>query len=305
VDSAFLRKETRTPRSPPCGKRLALRVEWGFVSSPVGKAAGDAPLYTDDILAQLRATSAVSPGVEQAASADSGAPRIAIYDDARTSPRVIVVPETRLPDVIDAIASRTYELARQQGGRFPYTVLREVIENLIHAYFTDVIVTILDHGNTVRISDHGPGIPDKDRALRPGFTTAGPELKRFIRGSGSGLPIVRESLAYIEGMLEIDDNLGSGTVVTLRLPPPPAAPVPPPPPTRSDAVLNDRQLKVLLLILELGPVGPTRVAAELKISPTTAYRDILVLETAQFVSSGPGGQRAVTPEGLRYLDQSF
>jgi hypothetical protein len=261
-------------------------------------------LFTDDILAQLRSPEAIPPGVELAAAADTGAPRIAVYDDARTSPRVVVVPETRLPDVIDAIAGRTYDLARQQGGRFPYTVLREVIENLIHAYFTDVVITILDQGNTVRISDRGPGIPDKDRALRPGFSTAGVAEKRFIRGVGSGLPIARESLAYLEGMLEIEDNLGSGTVVTLRLPPPPAASLVPPP-ARADAILNQRQLKVLLVILEVGPVGPTRVAKELKISPTTAYRDILVLEAAQFVSPGPGGKRAVTPEGLRYLDQSL
>jgi hypothetical protein len=261
-------------------------------------------MFTDDILIQLRSPDAVPPGVEQAATADAGAPRIAVYDDIRTSPRVIVVPETRLPDVIDAIAGRTYDLARQQGGRFPYTVLREVIENLIHAYFTDVVITILDRGNTIRISDRGPGIPDKDGALRPGFSTAGPAEKRFIRGVGSGLPIARESLAYLEGMLEIEDNLGNGTVVTLRLPQPPAATSIPPPP-HADALLNERQLKVLIMILELGPVGPTRVAAELKISPTTAYRDILVLETAQFVSPGPGGKRAVTPEGLRYLDESL
>ena len=262
-------------------------------------------MFSDDILAQLQSIEASAPGVERADVADGGAPRIAVYDDARTPPRVIAVAETRLPELIDAIASRTYDLARQQGSRFPYTVLREVIENLIHAFFTDVVITILDRGNTIRISDHGPGISNKDLALRPGFTTAGPEQKRYIRGVGSGLPIASESLAYLEGMLEIEDNLGRGTVVTLRLPEPPepasASPLLP----RQDSLLSGRQLKVLLLVLELGPVGPTRIASELKISPSTAYRDILVLETAQFVESDPEGQRAVTPEGLRYIDQSL
>jgi hypothetical protein len=139
--------------------------------------------------------------------------------------------------------------------------------------------------------------------MQPGFTTAGAELKRYIKGVGSGLPIARESLAYLEGILEIEDNLGRGTVVTLRLP---AGPVPALSPQLKPVPgipLTERQLKALLLILELGPVGPTRVATELKISPSTAYRDILVLEAAQLVSSGPEGLRAVTPEGLRYLDQ--
>jgi hypothetical protein len=262
-------------------------------------------MFSDDILAQLSMIGVSAPGVEHADAADGSAPRIAVYDDARTPPRVIAVAETRLPDLIDAIAGRTYDLARQQGSRFPYTVLREVIENLIHAYFADVVITIMDQGNTIRISDHGPGIAHKDLALRPGFTTAGPEQKRYIRGVGSGLPIASESLTYLEGMLEIEDNLGRGTVVTIRLPGAQDAPPAPPPAPKQGPLLTDRQWKTLLLVLELGPVGPTRIASELKISPSTAYRDILVLEIAQFVQSGPEGQRAVTPEGLRYIDQSL
>ena len=62
----------------------------------------------------------------------------------------------------------------------PYTVINELIENLIHAFFRDVVVTILDGGRVIRISDHGPGIPDKDRAFLPGFTTATADQRRFI-----------------------------------------------------------------------------------------------------------------------------
>ena len=54
----------------------------------------------------------------------------------------------------------------------PYSVIQELIENLLHAYFRDVVITILDNGQTIRISDHGPGVDDKDRAFQPGFTTA-------------------------------------------------------------------------------------------------------------------------------------
>lgn len=231
---------------------------------------------------------------------DETAPRIAVYDSATAPPRVVSVPETRLPDLIDALASRTYDLAKQQGSRLPYTVIREVVENLIHAWFSDVVITILDDGNTIRIADRGPGIFDKEKALRPGFSTAGPELKRFIKGVGSGLPIAKESLALMKGVLDIEDNLGQGTVVTLKLdrtPSPPPETVVPPAPT-----LPERQLKILFLLLELGPSGPSRIAKELSISASTAYRDLVALEALSLVAPSQDGKRSITREGLQYLD---
>ena len=42
-------------------------------------------------------------------------------------------------------------------------------------------------------------------------------MKRYIRGVGSGLPIVREYLDYSHGTISIEDNLGTGAVVTISL----------------------------------------------------------------------------------------
>ncbi len=47
--------------------------------------------------------------------------------------------------------------------------MREVSENFIHARFKEIIVSILDHGNTIRFADQGPGINFKDKAQLPGF----------------------------------------------------------------------------------------------------------------------------------------
>ena len=81
-------------------------------------------------------------------------------------------------------------------------------------------------------------------------------MKRIIRGVGSGLPIVRETLTFAGGTIEIEDNLGRGTVVTLRAAAPAqdasgASPKDAPIPR-----LTDRQKQVLSIILELGSVGP-------------------------------------------------
>jgi hypothetical protein len=212
------------------------------------------------------------------------------------------VPEgpDSIPQFIELLTARAYGLAREQGGIVPVGVFRELIANLVHASFAGVVVTILDRGNTIRISDQGPGIPDKQAALRPGFTSADAAAKRYIRGVGSGFSVVRETLGVLGGTLEIEDNLGKGTVVTAHVPPPPETPLAP---VASPAYnLPERQLKVLLLTVELAPVGPTRIAQELGVSTSTAYRDLVSLEQAGFVVCRPSGHRSATDAGIAYLD---
>jgi anti-sigma regulatory factor (Ser/Thr protein kinase) len=202
--------------------------------------------------------------------------------------------------LIELLTARSYSLAREQGGVIPIGVFRELMENLVHAAFTGVVITILDGGNTIRVSDQGPGIPDKEAALRQGFTSADAEAKRFIRGVGSGFSVMREVLAALGGGLEIEDNLGRGTVVTAHVPPPPETPLAPAPAPSYN--LPERQLKILLLTVELAPVGPTRIAQELGVSTSTAYRDLVSLEQVGFVVCRPSGHRSATEAGLAYLE---
>ena len=242
-------------------------------------------------------------GVVTVTNVPTGA-RIAVYDTLAVAPRVEDVAAQGLADAIEQLASRTYNIARERGGTIPYTIIREVSENLIHAGFSEVVVTILDDGNTVRFADQGPGIPDKEKAFLPGFSTATGEMKRVIRGVGSGLPIVRETLAFSGGAVEIEDNLGSGTVVTLK-----AAP---PVPVTSEAEhavraprLNDRQKQVLSLIVEMGSLGPSAVARELAVAVSTGYRDLALLEEAGLIEADDTGKRALTEFGVACLDQIF
>lgn len=243
------------------------------------------------------------PGVVTVTNVPTGA-RIAVYDTLAVAPRVEDVEAQGLADAIEQLASRTYNIARERGGAIPYTIIREVSENLIHAGFSEVVVTILDDGNTVRFSDQGPGIPDKEKAFLPGFSTATGEMKRVIRGVGSGLPIVRETLAFAGGAVEIEDNLGSGTVVTLKAAPP--APVVPEVERSVRAPrLNDRQKQVLSLIVEMGSLGPSAVSRELTVAVSTAYRDLASLEEAGLIEADDTGKRALTGFGVACLDQIF
>jgi hypothetical protein len=180
------------------------------------------------------------------------------------------------------------------------------VENLIHAYVRNATITVLDDGNTIRVSDQGPGIADKERAVSPGFSTATVEMRRLIRGVGSGLPVAKEQMDFLGGALTIEDNLDHGTVVTLSVrrdisPPAPAALTPP----RTRPAITPRQKKVLLLIAELGAAGPTTIAKELDISHSTAYRELQVLRSLNLATGKGRGKRTLTEDGIAYLAEVF
>ncbi len=234
--------------------------------------------------------------------------RLAVYDSPCVAPRVIELSADDYDELINLLATKTYQFSQEKGGALPFTVIKEVIENLIHAYFNEVVITILDDGNTVRISDQGPGIRDKERAFWPGFSTATREMKKYIRGVGSGLPIVKESLTLLGGAISIEDNLARGTVVTIRVPGKTAPAREPAPPAGGAADsplkpprLTYRQKQVLSIILELSAAGPSAIATSLGVSLSTVYRDLLYLEEHGLVTSDLQGKRSLTPLGMNYL----
>jgi hypothetical protein len=238
--------------------------------------------------------------------------RLAVYDSLLAPPQVISLTAEDFNELVGELSSRAYNYARERGGRIPYVVIREIVENLIHALFKDAVVTVMDDGNTIRISDSGPGIRDKERAFQPGFTTATKEMRRLIKGVGSGLPVAREQLTFLGGAISIEDNLERGTVVTLRVGPGRATPSPAPTPAAAQPPsvprqprVTDRQRKVLLLIAELGSAGPSAIAKELGVSISTAHRELGALEETQLVAPRGTGKRTLTEEGIAYLDTVF
>lgn len=264
-----------------------------------------------------------SVGVAERAAPSSLSARIASYDSEAAAPQVEDVLASGPSALIETLSSRVYLLARDFGGPLPYTVIREVVENLIHADFNEIVVSILDSGHTLRFADQGPGISDKDRALLPGFTTATHAMKEHIRGVGSGLPIVREFLSHQGGALTVDDNLGVGTVITIGAMStcaPDNAPVYP----ASEQIvglqdtaassgteptslprLTTRHKKVLSLVLEFGEVGPTLVSKELRVGLSTAHRDLAHLEEQGLIAADESGKRELTALGTTYLDRVF
>lgn len=142
--------------------------------------------------------------------------RVAIYDSNISAPRIIEINPDKTAEFIEHLTTEIYTNAQSQGGSIPYTAIREVTENFIHAQFAEIVVSILNNGKTIRFADQGPGISNKEKAQLPGFSSAIEPMKEYIRGVGSGLPIVKEYLNFTKGNITIEDNISAGAVITLN-----------------------------------------------------------------------------------------
>ena len=252
--------------------------------------------------------------------------RIALYDNMRSIPRVIDSEYENIADFINDTSQKTYNLSHEMGGKIPYTIIREIIENLIHAEFKEIAISIMSEGNHIMVSDQGPGIDDKEKAMLPGYTSATSTMKQYIRGVGSGLPIVKETITFSGGIIDISDNMRQGTVISLKIGSPgqdgfssledaaiPEGPRLSPEEIEkklsmegfeklNNEILTERQKKILFLILELEEAGPSTIGQELGFSLSTSYRELILLEKNKLLSSDSSGKRKLSKKGLKYLE---
>ncbi|GAG56542.1 unnamed protein product, partial [marine sediment metagenome] len=161
--------------------------------------------------------------------------------------------------------------------------------------------------------DQGPGIEDKEKAFLPGYTTATSKMKEYIRGVGSGFPIIKETITFSGGSIDVKDNIKRGTVISLKLGlteksekfqdsgSEPAVVLPPDieseKKTQIDILdkfngklLSDRQKKILFVILELEEAGPSKISKELGFSLSTSYRELIYLEKNKLLTSSSSGK---------------
>ncbi len=247
----------------------------------------------------------VEEGQENKVSARYAA-RIAVYDDAAAAPRVVVIDPTDVRSYLEEITSEVARLAREQGGHIPFMVIREVVENLIHAYFIEPAISILDNGDTIRFADQGPGIKEKERALEYGTTSATEEMKLYIRGVGSGLPYAQQYLHDHGGTLRIEDNISGGTIVTISMvgesatSPRQAVAQSAPVIIKPQVNLSGRGEQVISYLSEHESVGPKDLVEAFGSSQSTWTRELQTLEQAGIVTKR-GQKRFLTPMGQTLL----
>ena len=83
------------------------------------------------------------------------------------------------------------------------------INMVIHAYGGIITVYISRTEVTMILKDSGPGIPDIDKAMQAGYSTAPDNIRSLGFGAGMGLPNMKK---YSDDM-KIDTKLGVGTPV--------------------------------------------------------------------------------------------
>ncbi len=245
--------------------------------------------------------------------------RIAVYDDLSSAPRIIDIEPASTDQYIMNIATKTYEQAKMMGGSIPFTIIKEVSENFIHAQFEEIIISILDDGNTIRFADQGPGIEDKDKAKLPGYSSAIEPMKKYIRGVGSGLPIVKDYFDGKNGSVSIDDNITRGAVVTISLKNAgddtadngqPSIPyqeynqikmvgnrnrVPLYIPQL--APISERGKQCLNVLLSEGMLGVTEIAKLTGLPASSTYNELRKLEEAGLIEKTAGQKRTLTEIG--------
>ena len=104
---------------------------------------------------------------------------------------------------VDSDAIRKVAIAMYEGE----------INMVIHADGGTITVTVSDNDITMVLADKGPGIPDIDKAMQEGYSTAREEVRSLGFGAGMGLP----NMKRFTDEMRIDTAIGQGTTITMRV----------------------------------------------------------------------------------------
>ena len=92
--------------------------------------------------------------------------------------------------------------------------LYEAEVNIVaHAYRGVIYAQIEGSGIKLRLEDEGPGIPDIERAMTPGFSTASQQVREMGFGAGMGLPNISEN----SDNFKIESSVGKGTTLYIEI----------------------------------------------------------------------------------------
>jgi anti-sigma regulatory factor (Ser/Thr protein kinase) len=86
---------------------------------------------------------------------------------------------------------------------------------VMYAGRATLTLVVTDHEIVVEVADEGPGIPDIELAMQPGYSTASDEMRDMGFGYGLGLPNIKKN----SDVFSLQSEVGRGTRVhsTIRL----------------------------------------------------------------------------------------
>ena len=86
---------------------------------------------------------------------------------------------------------------------------------VMYAGRATLTLVVTDDEIEVEVADEGPGIPDIELAMQPGYSTASDEMREMGFGYGLGLPNIKKN----SDVFSLQSEIGKGTKVhsTIRL----------------------------------------------------------------------------------------
>ena len=83
---------------------------------------------------------------------------------------------------------------------------------IIHAGGGNVAAEAFSDATVITVSDKGPGIPDIEKALQEGWSTAPDHVRQMGFGASMGLP----NMVKCSDKFDIQSVVGEGTTITMR-----------------------------------------------------------------------------------------
>lgn len=87
------------------------------------------------------------------------------------------------------------------------------INMVIHANGGSIDVSVWPDKISATLSDTGPGIPDVEKAMQEGFSTASDKVRELGFGAGMGLPNIKK---YTDE-LKVETQVGKGTTLHMTI----------------------------------------------------------------------------------------
>ena len=97
--------------------------------------------------------------------------------------------------------------------RVVVAVYEAEVNIVAHSYGGRITADISPEGINVVLADTGPGIPDVQKAMQKGFSTASKEVREMGFGAGMGLPNIQENADD----LRIETEVGKGTTLYIYI----------------------------------------------------------------------------------------
>ncbi|HVP11989.1 MAG TPA: [Fe-Fe] hydrogenase large subunit C-terminal domain-containing protein [Phycisphaerae bacterium] len=120
----------------------------------------------------------------------------------------------------DGAASRCVKEQLKKVGADPAVVRRAMVAAyeaemnvVIHACQGELRASLHDGQLDVDVVDEGPGIPDIEVAMTPGFSTASAEARQLGFGAGMGLPNIKKN----SDRFAIESTVGKGTRISFTI----------------------------------------------------------------------------------------